>query len=151
MSDRLAPYPNFRFLLRRQQSYVAGFSKVSGLAHSGQMVSHRAGGDSVRPHQLPGQSEHDLVVLERGVTHDVAFQQWLNLKIGAGGTLQDPRTDLTIEIRNEAGQQVGAYHLRNCWCSQYNGQPEFDSSGNALLIQSLSLQTEGWEWVANDV
>jgi len=154
------PYRNFRFRLKLEGRYVAGVSKVSALTRATETITHREGGDPGTPRRMPGQSEYEAITLERGVTHDVAFEQWAN-KVwdyhksdpedpqGAdsyhGVALKDFRKDIVLEMYNEAGQKVLAYNIFRCWPSEFHAMPELDGSGNAVAIQSLKLENEGWE------
>ena len=151
------PYKNFKFRIKMDGKYVAGVSRVSGLTRSTQVVRHRSGGDPSALRVSPGQTEYQPITLERGVTHDVAFEQWAN-KVWdyANSTkgedkstnivsLKDFRKDITIELYNEANQLVIAYHVYRCWVSEYTAMPELDASGNAVAIQSITLQNEGWQ------
>lgn len=109
---------------------------------------------------MPGQSEYEAITLERGVTHDVAFEQWANKvwdyhnsttddQQGGGGnmdvSLRDFRKNIILEVYNEAGQKVLAYKIYRCWPSEFRAVPKFDANGNAVAIQSLKLENEGWE------
>lgn len=157
---RYDPYRDFRFRLKWDNNYVAGVSKCSALVRTPQVISHRAGGDPTTPRRMPGQSEYAAITLERGVTYDVAFEQWAN-KIWdyenttrddqQGGTdhqdvsLKDFRKDIILEVYNEAGQKVIAYTIYRCWPSEFTALPEMDGLGNAVAIQSLKLENEGWE------
>ena len=38
-----------------------------------------------------------------------------------------------------------AYKVYRCWVSEYQAMPELDASANAVAIQTLTLQNEGWE------
>ena len=157
---RYDPYRNFRFRLKWDNRYVAGVSKCSPLVRTTQVISHRAGGDPATPRRIPGQSEYEAITLERGVTHDVAFEQWANKvwdyanttrddQQGATGnqdvSLKDFRKDIILEVCNEAGQKVIAYTIYRCWPSEFRAVPEMDGNGNAVAIQSLKLENEGWE------
>jgi phage tail-like protein len=157
---RYDPYRNFKFRLKLDGKYVAGVSRVSALTRTPQVISHREGGDPSTPRSLPGQSEYNAITLERGVTHDVAFEQWANKvwdyrnstvddQQGAtsspGVALEDFRKDLILEVYNEAGQKVIAYTIYRCWPSEFTSLPELDSSGNAVAIQMLKLENQGWE------
>ncbi len=33
----------------------------------------------------------------------------------------------------------------NCWVSEFSSLPELDAGANAVVIESLTLETEGWE------
>jgi phage tail-like protein len=152
-TSRSDPYKNYRFKVKLDGNYVAGVSKVSMLKRSTEVIKHRAGGDPGVVHVSPGQSTYDPITLEQGVTHDVAFEQWAN-KLwnyhNATGThpdasLKDFRQDITIELYNESGQKVLGYNVYRCWVSEFQAMPELDGSGNAVAIQSLKLENEGWE------
>jgi phage tail-like protein len=148
---RFDPYKNFKFRVKWDGKYVAGISKVSVLKRTTEVVKHREGGDPSTSRKSPGRSEFDAVTLERGVTHDIAFEQWankvwqINAKLGAEVSLADFRKDISIEFYNEAGQLAIAYNLYRCWVSEYQAQPDLDANANAVAIQHLKLETEGWE------
>jgi phage tail-like protein len=148
---RYDPYKSFKFRVKWDGRYVAGISKVSGLTRTTQVVTYREGGDPSMVHKSPGQSEYTAITLERGVTHDLDFENWANhvWDFGAGlgqeVSLQDFRKDIIIELYNEAGQKVIAYNVYRCWVSEYTALPELDASGNAVAIQSIKLENEGWQ------
>jgi phage tail-like protein len=154
------PYHDFKFRLKWDGNYVAGVSQVSDFTHPTQEITRRSGGDPSTPRRMPGQSEHESITLERGVTHDLAFELWANkvwdyhnssIDDQQHGTanqdvsLKDFRKDIVLEVYNEAGQKVLAYIIYRCWPSEFKAVPEFDANGNAVAIQSLKLENDGWE------
>ena len=150
-TGRYDPYKNFKFRVMWDGKYVAGVSKVGGLTRTTQVVTHREGGSPSLAHRSPGQTEYNAITLERGVTHDAEFEQWAN-KVWTYGnapgqevSLKDFRKDIIIELYNEAGQKALAYKVYRCWVSEYTALPELDASANAVAIQSLKLENEGWE------
>ena len=150
-TERYDPYKNFKFRVMWDGKYVAGVSKVGGLTRTTQVVTHREGGSPSLAHRSPGQTEYNAITLERGVTHDLEFEKWAN-KVWTYGnvpgqevSLKDFRKDIIIELYNEAGQKVLAYKVYRCWVSEYTALPELDASANAVAIQSLKLENEGWE------
>lgn len=40
---------------------------------------------------------------------------------------------------------VIAYNIYRCWPSEFHALPDLDANGNAIAIQTLVLQNEGWE------
>jgi phage tail-like protein len=148
---RFDPYKNFKFRLKWDGKYVAGISKVGMLKRTTQVVTHREGGDHSSSRKSPGRNEYDAITLERGVTHDPEFELWANKVWSVGNTagsevsLKDFRKDIIIEVYNEAGQLVLAYNVLRCWPSEYQALPEFDANANAVAIQTLKLENEGWE------
>ncbi|WP_457580080.1 phage tail protein [Ensifer canadensis] len=148
---RFDPYKNFKFRVKWDNRYVAAVSKISGLKRTTEVVKHREGGDPSSSRKSPGRSEFEAVTLERGVTHDREFEQWANKiwNFGAGlgkeVSLKDFRKDLIIEIYNEAGQPALAYKLFRCWVSEFQPISDLDANANAILIQHIKLENEGWE------
>jgi phage tail-like protein len=148
---RFDPYKNFKFRVKWDGRYVAGVSKVSSLKRSTEVVEHREGGDPSTVRKSPGQTKYEALTLERGVTHDQEFEKWANKVwnwgsgLGAEVSLADFRKDLIIEFYNEAGQLAIAYKVYRCWPSEYQALPELDAGANAVAIQTLILQNEGWE------
>jgi phage tail-like protein len=148
---RFDPYKNFKFRVKWDGRYVAGVSKMSALKRTTEVVKHREGGDPSSSRKSPGRSEYEPVTLERGVTHDTEFEQWANKVwnfgslLGSETSLQDFRKDLVVELYNEAGQLAVAYRLFRCWVSEYQSMPEMDANANAVAIQTLKLENEGWE------
>jgi phage tail-like protein len=148
--DRFDPYKNFKFRVKWDGKYVAGISKVGALKRTTEVVKHREGGDPSSSRKSPGRTEYDAITLERGVTHDKEFEQWAN-KVWAYGngrekevSLQDFRKDLIIEMYNEAGQLAISYHVYRCWVSEFQAMPDLDANANAVAIQHIKLENEGW-------
>jgi phage tail-like protein len=154
-AKRVDPYKNFKFRVKWDNAYVAGISKVSPLKRTTEVVKHRDGGDPSTSHKSPGRNEYEAITLERGVTHDLAFQQWANKvwdyqnaqaqNADQEVSLADFRKDMIIDVFNEAGQKVISYHIYRCWVSEYQAIPDLDANANAVAIQHIKLENEGWD------
>ena len=150
-ANRFDPYKNYKFRVKWDGRYVAGISKVSALKRTTEVVTHREGGDPSMVRKSPGQTKYEPITLERGVTHDTAFEQWANKVwnfgsgLGSEVSLADFRKDIIIDVYNEAGQLAISYKLYRCWVSEYQALPDLDASGNAVAIQTIKLENEGWE------
>ena len=150
-AQRFDPYKNFKFRVKWDGNYVAGISKVGALKRTTEVVTHRDGADASSARNSPGQTKYEPIMLERGVTHDKEFEQWANKVwnygsgLGSEVSLKDFRKDIIIEMMNEAGQVAIAYKVYRCWVSEFTAIPELDASANAIAIQSIQLQNEGWE------
>jgi phage tail-like protein len=148
---RFDPYKNFKFRVKWDGRYVAGISKVSALKRTTEVVEHRQGGDPSTSRKSPGRTKYEAITLERGVTHDVEFEQWANKVwnfgsgLGAEVSLKDFRKDILIEVYNEAGQLALAYKVFRCWVSEYQSLPDLDANANAVAIQHIKLENEGIE------
>jgi phage tail-like protein len=151
--NRFDPYKNFKFRVKFGSSpdYVAGISKVSSLKRTTEVVKHREGGDPSSSRKSPGRTEYEAITLERGVTHDTAFEMWAKkvwnygASDGAESSLADFRKDIIIDVYNEGGQKVISYTVHNCWVSEYQALPDLDANANAVAIQHIKLENEGWE------
>ena len=149
-AQRFDPYKNFKFRVKWDGRYVAGISKVGGLKRTTEVVEHREGGDPSMSRKSPGRSKYEPITLERGVTHDPEFERWANkvwdygTGLGAESSLKDFRKDMIIEVYNEAGQLVLAYKVYRCWVSEYQALPDLDANANAVAIENIKLENEGW-------
>ena len=149
--QRFDPYKNFKFRLRWDGRYVAGISKVSALKRTTEVVRHREGGDPSTSRKSPGRTEYDPITLERGVTHDLDFEAWaskvwqLHAALGSEVSLADFRKDIILDFYNEAGQLAISYQIFRCWVSEYQALPDLDANANAVAIQHIRLENEGWQ------
>jgi phage tail-like protein len=149
--ERFDPYKNFKFRVKWDGRYVAGVSKVSALKRTTEIVEHREGGDPSMSRKSPGRTKYEPITLERGVTHDLEFERWANKVwnfgsgLGSEVSLKDFRKNVIIELYNEAGQLVIAYKVFRAWVSEYQALPDLDANANAVAIQTLKLENEGWE------
>jgi phage tail-like protein len=150
-ANRFDPYKNYKFRVKWDGRYVAGISKVGALKRTTEVVSHREGGDPSSVRKSPGQTKYEAITLERGVTHDIEFEVWANKVwnfgsgLGSEVSLADFRKDIIIDVYNEAGQLALSYKLYRCWVSEYQALPALDASANAVAIQTIKLENEGWE------
>jgi phage tail-like protein len=155
--QRFDPYKNFKFRVKWDGIYVAGVSKVGTLKRTTEVVKHREGGDPSTSRKSPGRTEYEAIMLERGVTHDLEFEKWAsklwnykNAQAGADQRTQemalaDFRKDIIIDVFNEAGQKVISYKVYRCWVSEYQALPDLDANANAVAIQHIKLENEGWD------
>lgn len=148
---RFDPYKNFKFRVKWDGKYVAGISKVGMLKRTTEVVKHREGGDPSSSRKSPGRTEYDAITLERGVTHDTEFEVWGNKVwsfghgLGQETSLQDFRKDIILEVYNESGQLALSYKIYRCWVSEFQALSDLDANANAVAIQHIRLENEGWE------
>src|SRR5690242_4320543 len=149
--ERFDPYKNFKFRVKWDGRYVAGISKVSALKRTTEVVEFREGGDPSTSRKSPGRNKFEAITLERGVTHDLAFEAWANKvwnftgKDGRESSLAGFRKDIIIDVFNEAGQKVISYRVYRCWVSEYQALPDLDANANAVAIEHIKLENEGWD------
>src|SRR5687767_3029506 len=148
-AKRLDPYKNFKFRLLWDDKTVMGISKVGPLKRTTEVVKHRDGGDNSTDHKSPGRTSYDAISVERGITHDPEFEAWANkVHPYSGDTAMDLaayKKELTLEMMNEKGHTVFRYFLHDCWVSEFTALPEMNANANAVAIESLKIELEGWE------
>ena len=150
-ASRFDPYKNFKFRVKWDGRYVAGVSKCGALKRTTEVVEHRDGGDPSTSRKSPGRTKYEAITLERGITHDVEFERWANKVwnfgsgLGAEVSLKDFRKDLIIEVYNETGQLAIAYKVFRCWVSEFQALPDLDANANAVALEHIKLEHEGFE------
>ncbi|HYG48567.1 MAG TPA: phage tail protein [Allosphingosinicella sp.] len=148
-SRAVEPFKNFKFRVYVDGRLVAGVSKMSGLKSTAEAVSHRSGGDPSTPVVSPGASKSEPVTLERGLTLDHTFEDWAKTVLASLGdddlSLGAMRRNVTIEVLNMQGVPAVRYNVFACWVSEYTAVPELDANANAIAIEKIVLQNQGFE------
>ena len=150
-NKRIDPYKNFKFVIHFEgrQDPVAGVSKISPLKRTTEVVSQRDGADLSTDRKSPGRTKYEQITFERGVTHDPDFEEWANLVYSTDGdaavSLAGYKRNLLLKVNNLQGVTVKAYRIFRCWVSEYVAVPELDANANAVMIESVVVQNEGWE------
>jgi phage tail-like protein len=150
-TTRFDPYKNYRFLVYfgTSTTAVAGVSKVSGFKRSSDAIDYKEGGNMIIRKGL-GRTKYDPITLERGVTFATDFEDWANaaqvLDKGAPSqSLANLRKEIRVELLNEEGQAVHRYLVHNCWVSEFQAMGDLDGGGNAVVIEHIKVENEGWE------
>jgi phage tail-like protein len=148
-AHRFDPYKNYKFRIVWDGRTVLGVSKVGALKRTTEVVKHRSGGENSTDHKSPARTTYEAVTMERGITHDPEFENWANLVHPYSG---DPSMDLvhykkelTLEVMNEKGHVAKRYFLHNCWVSEFTAVPDLDANANAVAIEQIKIELEGWE------
>jgi phage tail-like protein len=149
---RYDPYKNYGFLVffGSATAPVAAVSKIGGLKRTSDVIDYREGGNGIIRKGL-GRTKYDPILLERGLTHDRDFAEWANAAqvLERGSPRSSPkalRRDIRILLLNEAGQPVFQYNVYRAWVSEYQALPDLDAGGNAIALEHIKLEHEGWEW-----
>ena len=148
-AHRVDPYKAFKFRVLWDEKVVMGVSKVSALKRTTEVVTHRDGGDNSSDHKSPGRTSYEAVTMERGITHDTEFEAWANKVHPTAGDasmdLAGYKKNLTLEVLNERGHVAMRYALYDCWVSEFTAVPDLDANANAVAIESIKIELEGWE------
>ena len=148
-AHRIDPYKNYKFRVIMDGKPVLGISKVGALKRTTEVVKHREGGENSTDHKSPGRTTYDAITMERGITHDREFEKWANMvhpySGDAGMDLVKFKKDLTLEVMNEKGHVAFRYFLYDCWVSEYTAIPDLDANANAVAIENIKIELEGWD------
>lgn len=148
-AHRYDPYKNFKFQISWDGKVVLGVSKIGALKRTTEVVKHRSGGENSHDHKSPGRTSYEGISIERGITHDPEFEKWASMvHTWAGDPVMDLagyKKELTLEMLNEKGQVAKRYFLHGCWVSEYTALPDLDANANAVAIENMKIELEGWE------
>jgi len=148
---RFDPYKSYAFLIYfgTNTTPVAAVSKVSAIKRSSDVIEYKEGGNAITLKGL-GRTKYEPITLERGVTQDKDFMNWANqaqvLQQGAASTsLANLRREIAITLLNEQAQPVLRYLVHRCWVSEFQALSDLDAGANAVAIEHIKLENEGWE------
>jgi phage tail-like protein len=149
-AHRYDPYRTFMFQVIIDGQVVAGLKKMSVLKRTTEAVKWRVAGDPAHERVMPGGTSYEAITLEQGLTHDPIFENWANLVNNIQGnaamSLRDFRKDIILNVLNLQGNVAISYRVYRAWVSEFQALPEFDAGTmNAVGIQTIVLQHEGWE------
>lgn len=148
-AHRIDPYKNFKFqILDADGTPIAGMSKMSAIKRTTEVIEWReAGGPSI-VRKVPGRSKFEPVTLERGITQDDAFARWANqvnnILGDAAMSLRGYRKTIAINLLNLQGFVAKRFFLYRAWVSEFQALPEMDSNANAIAIEMVKLEFEGF-------
>jgi phage tail-like protein len=150
-TSRFDPYKNYRFLVYfgTSSTPVAAVSKVTALKRSSDPIDYREGGNAIILKGL-GRTKYEPITMERGITFDTDFEDWANaaqvLDSGSPSTsLAKLRKEIRIVLLNEEAQPVHQYKVHRCWVSEFQALPDLDAGQNAVAIEHIKVENEGWE------
>jgi len=149
--SRFDPYKSFRFLVYfgSNANPVAGVSKVGALKRTADVIEYKEGGYAIIRKGL-GRMKYEPIMLERGVTFANEFENWANaaqvLDTGSPNqSLANLRQEMRIELCNEQGVPVHRYLVHRAWVSEFQALPDLDAGTNAIAIEHVKVENEGWE------
>ena len=120
----------------------SAITAVSGLEWAAEVVTYKTvtrGGVPVEGKE-PGAMTYTPMVIERGITDDMAFADWAGLV--ADGQVAAARREIGIVLYDAQLQEVARWILVNCWPSRYTTW--IDVSGTDVPAEYLTLEYEGF-------
>jgi phage tail-like protein len=148
---RYDPYKSYRFQVFFGQSTtpVAAVSKITALKRTSDVIEYKEGGNAIILKGL-GRMKYEPITLERGMTQDTDFITWADasqvLDQGHPSTsLANLRREVRLQLLNEEGQPVHGYIIHRAWVSEFQALPDLDAGANAIALEHIKLENEGWE------
>jgi len=138
-ATRVDPFRSFNFRLEIDNTTVAAFSEVSGLAAEGDTVDYREGTDkpnNVR--KLAGLRKYGVITLKRGYTKDTTLWDWYAAVATGCATA---RRNGSIVLCDETQTDVLAFNFTNALLNKVEG-PHMMASGNEVAIESAEIVPE---------
>lgn len=127
-TGRLDPYKNFKFRLKWDGRYVAGFREASV-----KPAQQRAAAPKLR-----GLRKFTSITLKRGYTTDTAFSKW------AGAVKhRAPGSNVVVEQLDDAAKVVETFGIDASRPVKFQGVPDLDGTANEVVIEVLTLESEG--------
>lgn len=155
------PLRNFKFVFTISKINLPGivqlgFMSVSGLSVSTPAINYREGGNNTTTKKMPGQSEFPPITCQRGVAvgsnivWDWYRQIFSALQGGGIANGGDFRCDATLEVLDHpvtvgTSNVKARFNIYNMWPTSIQFS-DFDAGGNALLMQNMSLEYEGFDF-----
>lgn len=145
MANRETPYGAFNFLVNfggknTPDSVLGGFSDVSGIGTEINIAEYRNGNEKENHvRKIPGTHKVSDVTLKRGVVNSQDFWDWIKAVQANGPSEQ---RDVSITLRDEAGESVQTWILRRVVPSKYTAPTLAAKGGGEVAMEELVLAAE---------
>jgi phage tail-like protein len=146
MPDRVTPYGAFNFLVNLNgpvgpDEPLGGFSDVSGLSTDVTIAEYRNGNERENHvRKVPGLHKVSDVTLKRGIVSSQDLWEWIE-DVRVNGP--NAQRNVVITLRDEAGNDIQAWILRNCVPMKYSGPTLAAKGGGDVAMEELVLSVEG--------
>lgn len=140
-----SPFRDFPFRVLWSGRCVAGFSEVSPLPQKMVIADTIQSGYPPPALGPEGQRTPFFINLDRGVSLDLSFVQWLSMvrsfgpATGKGSLLVEYKRPVIVEVDDGKGGTACMYHLFQCWVSEYRAVPDPDAGSPRTAIEHLRL------------
>jgi phage tail-like protein len=121
---------------------IAGVRRVRGLGQLTELVTVHDGSDPNASRVIVGPTKFEPVTIERGITHDDAFEKWARAMQQSAGPA--PRKDVRIELHDNERRITAAWVLKGALPIKFEA-PDLNAASNDVAIEQLTLAYEGLE------
>ena len=149
MAERKTPYCAFNFLVaidqgRAPESFLGGFSDVSGLGNEMTIAEYRNGNEKENHvRKVPGIHKVADVTLKRGIVDSSDLWNWVKDVRKNGPSAQ---REVNITLLDEAGNDVQKWTLHGTVPMKYTGPALAAKGGGDVAMEELVLSAEGLDF-----
>ncbi len=141
------PLVGFNFGLELEGGGTGYFTEVGGLGSETEVSEHavisETGQQIIR--KVPGRLKWGDISLKRGITDAMDIWEWR--KKVEDGDVAGARTNISIVMFDQAGEEVARWNAMNAWPSKIDG-PSLSASSNDIVIEELTIVHDYIERVA---
>lgn len=130
------PLMGFRFKVEIEGIADMGFTDVSGLNASTEVVEYREGGFNYT-RKLPGRQKVGQVTLSTGSVGSLTLYNWYNSSL----TNSAFRKTVTIIEQDRLGNPVRQWLLNESWASQFDA-PSLNAESSNVSVEKIVLECE---------
>lgn len=139
----MADYPlgRFRYKVEIEGIEVAGFSEVTGVDASVDVIEYREGDMVQTPMKFPGLMKYGNITLKKGlISGDKTIYDWM--MAGLTGSTEMTRKTVTISMLGPDGTPKASWRAINAWPVKYTG-PDFNATASEVAVETLEIAHEG--------
>lgn len=138
------PLPKFHFTVTWDGISSIGFTEVSGLDITRDVIEYRDGSSpEFSKIKMPGMQKYSNITLKRGTFKaNNEFYQWLYGNINQN-SVDMIRRDITITLLDEEHNPVVVWKVHNAWPSKMVSTDLKSSDSTDVAIETLELAHEG--------
>ncbi|MTI85731.1 MAG: phage tail protein [Firmicutes bacterium] len=141
--ERVDPYRNFHFRVEIDDIDQGGFSEVSGIDASIDVIEYRNGNEVTTPRKLPGLTKYGNITLKWGVVEATDLWEWILDCVN--GEIE--RKNIAIVALDESGDDAARWEVKSAWPTKYTA-PDFNGTGSEVAIETLEIVHESLERTA---
>ncbi|NUN13938.1 MAG: phage tail protein [Myxococcales bacterium] len=147
-SGRTDPDVQFCFFIEIDGLQTVKFTEASGLEWTVETESFNEGGNNLHKVNLIGQGSFKPLVIKKGFyAGNGEFFTWLKTQMDP--SIPTVRSNVSVVIMNEAGDEIGRYNLYNAFCTKYQG-PTFNAKQSEIGFEEIEISYDWFEFHPGD-
>ena len=132
------PHGRFRYKVEIDGLEAGGFSEVTGIDASVDVMEYREGDMVQTPMKIPGLKKYGNITLKQGLADSMVLYECI--AEGVNGAVQ--RKTITITLLDEEETPAASWQVINAWPTKYTA-PDFNATSSEVAIETLEIAHEG--------